>query len=262
MRCPKCGYISFDYLDTCLKCKKNIKKVSSVFQGTVYNAEAPLFLKFDGESDLEEVVDMETFEDEMVEIEIEDPALAVLLQDDSEEDVEAFESVEDEDTEFPADFIDDIEEDFDGQGVDGQETEEFSGTIAQEIDESELLDSTLSEEELSVSTDDLETAMTDESGEEDDTVLHLDFPEELSDISDLAPAVEYSDEEFEEQPPAELGDDDSFDLNTDFNLDLGSLDLHDMPEPAALSSGSVSPDIADNDLDFELDLEGLSFDDK
>ena len=34
MRCPKCGYISFDHLEQCLKCKKNIKAVSDNMHGT------------------------------------------------------------------------------------------------------------------------------------------------------------------------------------------------------------------------------------
>lgn len=44
MRCPKCGYISFDHVETCLKCKKDISgKVDVV--GTTYHAAAPSFLK-------------------------------------------------------------------------------------------------------------------------------------------------------------------------------------------------------------------------
>ena len=46
MRCPKCGYISFDHLATCLNCKKDISEISSTAQGTTYNAAAPMFLKF------------------------------------------------------------------------------------------------------------------------------------------------------------------------------------------------------------------------
>ncbi len=259
MRCPKCGYISFDYLDTCLKCKKNIKKTSSTLRGSVYSAAAPSFLIFNSESDREEVTDLETFEDETGEIEFQDPALAVLLQDDSEEDVEVFASIEDEDTELPSDFFDNIEDDVDEQDLDEEETEEFSVPVAEMTDESELMDSALLKDSFT-SADTLETAAPDEN--DDSPMLHLDFPDELNDISDLAPDVEEPREDFVEQSPAGLSDDDSFDLDTDFNLDLGSLDLHDMPEPAALSFGDANLDSVDDDLDFELDLEGLSFDDK
>ena len=45
MRCPKCGFISFDNLATCKKCKKNIGDALAEINGTAFNAVAPLFLK-------------------------------------------------------------------------------------------------------------------------------------------------------------------------------------------------------------------------
>lgn len=45
MRCPKCGYISFDHLETCKKCQKYIGDVGAEINGTTYNADTPLFLK-------------------------------------------------------------------------------------------------------------------------------------------------------------------------------------------------------------------------
>jgi|GEM_PF-4023495 len=47
MRCPKCGYISFDHVENCLKCKKYISGIVEV-QGTTYHVEAPSFLKIPG----------------------------------------------------------------------------------------------------------------------------------------------------------------------------------------------------------------------
>ncbi len=44
MRCPKCGFISFDHIDTCLKCTKVIKETSTEMQGTTFNAASPSFL--------------------------------------------------------------------------------------------------------------------------------------------------------------------------------------------------------------------------
>ncbi len=44
MRCPKCGYISFDQIDNCLKCGKNIVKVSVALKGAVPNVAAPEYL--------------------------------------------------------------------------------------------------------------------------------------------------------------------------------------------------------------------------
>ena len=45
MRCPKCGFISFDNLAVCKKCKKNIGDALAEINGTAHNAAAPLFLK-------------------------------------------------------------------------------------------------------------------------------------------------------------------------------------------------------------------------
>lgn len=45
MRCPKCGFISFDNLASCKKCKKNIGDALAEINGTAFNAVAPLFLK-------------------------------------------------------------------------------------------------------------------------------------------------------------------------------------------------------------------------
>ena len=56
MRCPKCGYISFDNVEKCLKCKKNIADASSLFQGSVLKVTTPVFLKLvPDEEELEEV---------------------------------------------------------------------------------------------------------------------------------------------------------------------------------------------------------------
>jgi hypothetical protein len=47
MRCPKCGYISFDHLETCTKCGKDISSLIGQLTGTVFKAEAPAFLRFE-----------------------------------------------------------------------------------------------------------------------------------------------------------------------------------------------------------------------
>jgi len=49
MRCPKCGYISFDHLETCRKCEKYIGDVVTEVNGTVYDAFAPSFLRLTAE---------------------------------------------------------------------------------------------------------------------------------------------------------------------------------------------------------------------
>ena len=45
MRCPKCGYISFDHLETCKKCLKYLGDIVTDINGTTYDATPPLFLK-------------------------------------------------------------------------------------------------------------------------------------------------------------------------------------------------------------------------
>lgn len=52
MRCPKCGYISFDNIDTCKKCNKLVGSLTSEINGTIYNATAPSFLKFSTDTPL------------------------------------------------------------------------------------------------------------------------------------------------------------------------------------------------------------------
>ncbi|GBE53346.1 hypothetical protein BMS3Bbin14_01838 [bacterium BMS3Bbin14] len=47
MRCPKCGFISFDLVKTCGKCGRDISEEAGLPRGTATNIESPLFLRFD-----------------------------------------------------------------------------------------------------------------------------------------------------------------------------------------------------------------------
>lgn len=44
MRCNKCGYISFDNLDSCPKCAVTFTEAATSLQGAVFRAETPFFL--------------------------------------------------------------------------------------------------------------------------------------------------------------------------------------------------------------------------
>lgn len=44
MRCPKCGYISFDHLSSCAKCSRNLADVAEDLQGTSMETDLSLFL--------------------------------------------------------------------------------------------------------------------------------------------------------------------------------------------------------------------------
>lgn len=102
MRCPKCGYISFDHIETCKKCKKAVGQVSAELHGTAYDAAAPLFLNIVDESTAEEFEDVgaeleETFPeepafDDMVEVDEADDGFVLSL----DPDVELEEEVGDE----------------------------------------------------------------------------------------------------------------------------------------------------------------------
>ncbi len=53
MRCKKCGYISFDQMETCGGCKKNIAKDAKELSGVVFKSESPDFLWFKRKEDEE-----------------------------------------------------------------------------------------------------------------------------------------------------------------------------------------------------------------
>jgi len=74
MRCPKCGYISFDHLDSCRKCHKPIAQTE--FKGTTYPVIVPTFLQ-----QSQEIHDS-GFDEEMVEVL--DPDLDLLADENSE----------------------------------------------------------------------------------------------------------------------------------------------------------------------------------
>lgn len=69
MRCPKCGFISFDLVEACGKCGKNISGEAGLPKGTTTNIEPPRFLRLDAAEaepkapeDIEGAVELETEE--------------------------------------------------------------------------------------------------------------------------------------------------------------------------------------------------------
>jgi hypothetical protein len=70
MRCPKCGYISYDHLTACAKCGRDVSELAAELQGTSIKTEAPMFLSgalggFSGEEE-------ETFEEQALEADMEE----------------------------------------------------------------------------------------------------------------------------------------------------------------------------------------------
>lgn len=44
MRCPKCGYISFDHLFSCANCGRDLTELSKEFHGSTVDVKPPFFL--------------------------------------------------------------------------------------------------------------------------------------------------------------------------------------------------------------------------
>lgn len=260
MRCPKCGYISFDHLEKCLKCKKDISAVSETLQGGVMHVASPVFLNLqsqDDQSDDSEFV----AEGEGIEVEDADGDFDLIVEEDSveggEEEVllEVDQNAEEEgfiDFEISSDEDEDSEIAIDSSFFDDEEVEE------------QLFDNQL-----------------DSLSEEDTDALEMDVPDELLDMSDLAaPSLSEDAKSADQDSHDELNsldlDLDSFDFELDSDLSAGdeSLQASDKEEeeislgdidfsdtingPAKEGSKKSGAMDMDQDFDFDLDLDGLS----
>lgn len=245
MRCPKCGYISFDNVEKCLKCRKNIADASKLFQGSVLNVTTPVFLKL--VPDEEDAGDVEIPQDDLEvaeeDFEISDPDLDILLE---EEEGGTAEVQLEMDEDFDPSALDQLNDDL-------SEIEAFTEEDAGEETVSEL--GGLDEIEM-------EQAFGEEQPDEE---LSLDVPDELADLSDLSPPekapetmeapvesevdLDFGDlvEEFDEKAPAAAA-----------GAAAGAAAA--APEPKKEKKKTLSLDL-DEDLDFDLDLGGLSIHD-
>jgi len=221
MRCPKCGYISFDHLTTCLNCSKDLSDQASAAHGTTYNAVAPAFLKFPSPGELrEDEDDIEMMSDELEDdLSVVDPDLDILIKEDEPE--IAF-ATEESDTGGGSDKNYGITLD--------EETGEESEDREIEIDLSQFEDSSIEE--------------TPVEGQEE---FKMDLPDELADLSDLAPPVPSE----EEMPPGDKkkGADDEMEMDM-FDMDLK---IDDIDSDFSLTSEEKEGE--------EENFEGLSLDD-
>jgi len=257
MRCPKCGYISFDHLDKCRNCNKNIETISAGLFGSTYNIEAPTFLKFNREQREEPSAEMGLSDERpfIADDEYVDDELAILVEEgDAEEEGEI---------NFTGDkpagvAFSDVKEQDDGEI---------------EIDFSQFEDTDEQANIFGEAESEQEQAKRDS--------LKIDIPPALSDISDLAPPAKSieKDAEFSGAP----ADPDFSDLDLDdlsFDLGLDGLDDTEKKTPAVPEGNALSLDELDFantlagsdldtrekkedldldlDLDFDLDLGGLS----
>lgn len=257
MRCPKCGFISFDHLEACLKCGKDIRSAAENLRGSVYNVAAPMFLKFSAEPEADDVELAEAFIDEddaFAGEEIRDPDLDILLDDGStDEDEEISMTVADEEEEVSVDF---------SQATDDESGIDFKFDDFQE---------------------DAELGKNDDFAEQSGPgrKINIELPDELSDISDLEPPPALG-------APTEVAtavqDDQDLDLDFDLNLDdeelgagtgqakkveLADLSLQDLdfdePMEAPITRKKASAgkvDLDDEEFNFDLDLGDLKLDDE
>ncbi len=257
MRCPKCGYISFDHLENCVKCNKDISEVSSSLFGSTYKIPAPSFLKLppkkeEGFSEQDDFIEEESI-DEVDEYMDED--LDILIEDDEAE------------TDGEIRFSEDSETGTELKSSEADQPEDNEGEI--EIDFSQFED----DDEPDVNLFD------DDDAEEEPEARPLparELPDELSDMSDLAPPGKLSEPEnpAEKSSTSDLSDLELDDLFFDLGLDdvdeeppakkevpeesVLSLDDIDFSDALAESGSNKKSGSMDDDLDFDLDLGGLS----
>ena len=269
MRCPKCGFISFDHLDTCLKCNKEFKDIPGLVQGTVFKVQAPSFLKIQLEPEKKSFGDIEIDSDVAdAEFELQDPDLEILLDEEGQE-----ESLRGATPDMQ------ISQEEDNPEISVSEDFELSLDTAKE-EEVEGISIDLGQFKHDV--DDNAAGFDDFFGEKkEEEKTQLDFSGELADISDLSPPHQRV---APPVSPASVGTGAIDDFN--LSLDLGFDDLDkEMPAPpkekkTAVKAATLSLDDIDlspitkqerpaqkaapgsmdmdEDLNFDLDLGGLS----
>ena len=260
MRCPKCGYISFDHLENCLKCKKDISAVSDTLQGGVLHVASPVFLNLQSQEDQSDESDL-VAEGEGVEVEDAVADFDIIVEEDSAEGREEEVTLE----------------------VDQNEEESFIDfeISSDEEEESEIaIDSALFDDDTEIEEQLLDNQL-DSLSEEDTDDFEIDMPEELLDMSDLAAptlseAIKSPDMDSQDEQSSSDIDLDSFDFDLDSDLSVGdgSLESSDGEgDEISLSDIDFSDTISgptkegrklsgamdmDEDFDFDLDLDGLS----
>jgi hypothetical protein len=268
MRCPKCGYISFDHIDTCLRCNKDISKATAV-EGTTYNVAPPAFLKFtkrDHEAEEKNEISFDADDDDFGVV---DPDLDVLVDNNDEDDedggiafgddLDGFDAFGEEDSfETPADLDDDEDSGLDlGQFEDAFEDEEegrdddFNIDIPDELSDISDLSAPAEEETKAA----IASAVEEEQDEFGDFNLDLDM-DDLNDDFSLGADVDEDTEVLEEDALADLSLD-------DLGLTETEAEIKDEPEIVKSSQKTKKDETnMDGDLDFDLDLGGISLDDE
>jgi len=144
MRCPKCGFISFDHLASCSKCGRDISEVASELQGTSIKVAPPMFLSgaLAAFAESEESFEEHAMEDDVAggidfNMEMEDEAVEMDAAAEDvdfsfEEEEEAFDVAPEEDADF------EIVEEEEGADISLAEAEAEEAGIAEEDVDIEL----------------------------------------------------------------------------------------------------------------------------
>ena len=184
MRCPKCGFISFDHLVSCSKCGRDISEVASELQGTSIKVDPPMFLSgaLAAFAESEESFEEHAMEDDVAggidfNMEMEDEAVEM---DAADEDVDfSFEEEEEAVDVAP-------EEDADFEIVEEEEGADIS------LAEAEAEEAGIAEEDVDI---ELEAEAEEESAleEAEDTFEELDF---MSSVDEEEGGLEFDLEDF------------------------------------------------------------------
>ena len=179
MRCPKCGFISFDHLTSCAKCGRDVAELAVELQGTSIKTELPMFLSgalgaFSGEeetfeeqaldSEMEEGIDfdmeMEGEEEAVLEEEGEDVDFSFEDEGEEEADISLAEAEAEEAASMETEGAGDVDFDLGVEAVDVSEEEKTDALAAEaeEIEEAEEGAASIFEE--------LDLSGTDDEGEE------------------------------------------------------------------------------------------------
>jgi hypothetical protein len=231
MKCPKCGNVSFDHLDNCMKCSRDLSADRNELNLLAFRPEVPFLLgSLVGEMQGGGVQQDLSFTQE-TELELGGLDMG----------------------EFPA-----IEGSIDMQDVEGATGEGSSDELSlseialddlETIEESALVDAAAGELQL----DDLAELSGEDAGpaEEDDGFLGLEFEEDDSSVDDFADLEEILTSEPAAEPeaaPADPGDAVELDLNEDDLSALAKeLEDHLDSEEGGKKKGAVD--------DLELELE-------
>lgn len=265
MRCPKCGYITFDHLETCLKCNKDISSLALATRGTTYHVESPPYLKFEKNLDDTEPGAGGAVPEEDV-LDVVDPDLDILA--DTFED-EAIAQEEDDASAAEPEIEIELGEDFSFDEPEGAPEAEAEPEIEIQFDGDELglsandLDTGLGEQEEPAGGEEeltIDFNQFEDADDADDGELSLDGDLSLDDDLSLDGDLSLDDDDFSMEVPEELADLSDLEAPDD---DMAVLDLAEDDDD--LSMGLDTPaetDGAPDDLtmdieDLNLDLDGL-----